>query len=362
MTTLTRTAKSAKGKLALTLFSGLAAFGATTVLGAAKPSFSVAVSPATQTVTAGQQTSYGVTLSRQNKHTGSVAMSVTGLPAYATGTFTPQTVPGSGTASSLAVKTSVNGTTPPGTYTLTVRGTSGSTVKSATVRLTVLAQSQANFALSATPSQNVISAEESVSHQIGITRSGGFNSLVSLSVSGLPNDVSANVAPNPVAADAATVTFTGDDNPKSGTYPVTITGIGGGLTRSTSITLIVEEKRAFQIDGDAAQVLVPGAPVPLDLELTNSQNFAIEVTELVVSVEPGTSEPGCDGERNYSVEQIPASLDPLELPANSTRTLSQLGVADADKPTVKMNDLLAVNQDACKGATVFLDYTGTAAK
>jgi len=39
---LTRTAKSAKGKLALALFSALAVIGATSVLGAPKPSFNVA--------------------------------------------------------------------------------------------------------------------------------------------------------------------------------------------------------------------------------------------------------------------------------------------------------------------------------
>src|SRR5688500_16003363 len=173
ITQLTRTAKSAKGKLALTLFSALAVFGATTVLGAPKPHFSVAAAPATQTVTAGQNAGYGITINRQNKHTGPVALSVADLPANSTATFSPATVTGSGTSSSLGVKTGVGGTTPAGSYTLSIRGTSGGVTSTTTATLVVVSQEQPNFALAGTPSRSVISADDAASYTIGITRSGG---------------------------------------------------------------------------------------------------------------------------------------------------------------------------------------------
>ena len=96
--------------------------------------------------------------------------------------------------------------------------------------------------------------------------------------------------------------------------------------------------------------------------LTNSNNFTLQVTDLAAAVDHQTSSAGCDGGDNFSVEPIPAARYPLSLPANSTRTLSQLGIADADKPAVVMNDLLTVNQDACKGVTVYFHYSGTATK
>ena len=361
---ITSLTKSAKGKLALTLLSGLAAFGATSVLGAPKPSFSVSASPATQTVTAGQNASYTVAIKRQNKHTGAVAMSVQGFPAgsHMTGSFNPPTVPASGVASTLTVNTNQGGTTPPGPYTLTVKGTSGSEQRTATVRLTVVGASQANFALSATPTQSVISAEDSTSHQIGIARSGGYSDAVGFSASGLPNGVSAGFSANPVFGNDTTLTFTSDHNPKPGTYTVTVTGIGFDaqeLTRSVTVLLTVEEKAPFEIDGDAAQSLVPGSPVPLDMVVTNPHNFPLEITQLHVSVDPNTSAANCDGDDNYSVQQVPAADYPLTLPAHATRTLTQLG---ATKPTVTMNDLVGVNQDACKSATVFFNYTGAATK
>jgi hypothetical protein len=63
-----------------------------------------------------------------------VAMSVTGLPTGATGTFAPTSVTTSGT-STLTVGTSQS--TPAGTYPLTIRGTNGTKVHTASVTLVV---------------------------------------------------------------------------------------------------------------------------------------------------------------------------------------------------------------------------------
>ena len=58
---------------------------------------------------------------------------------------------------------------------------------------------------------------------------------------------------------------------------------------------------------------------------------------------------------------MPAARYPITLPAGQTRTLSQLGVADADRPQVEMLDR-PWNQDACKNAAITLDYSGSAGK
>ena len=354
---LTRTAKSAKGKLALTLFSALAVVGATTVLGAPKPSFTVTVAPASQTVTAGQNTSDGVTIKRQNKHTAAVALSVSGLPSNATATFTPSTIPGSGSSATLGVKTNQGGTTPPGTYTLAITGTGGGATGSTTARLVVVAAAQPNFALTATPSRSVLSSDDSAMHQVGIARSGGYTGAVALSVSGLPNQVSAQFLPSSTSGNSSILTFVSGENPKPGSYPVVVTGTGSGMTRSASITLIVEEKSAFGISGGPVDGLAPGAAVPVALSLTNPQNFPIQVTGITVSIDPASSVAGCDAAENYSVQQIPGDRYPLSIPANSTRTLT-----GSDRPVLMMDNSLTVNQDACKAATIYLDYSGAATK
>jgi len=69
----------------------------------------------------GSSTTYAVTISRTNL-SSSIDMSVSGLPAGATGTFSPD--PATGTSSTLTITTSKSGTvTPVGSYPLVLKGT-----------------------------------------------------------------------------------------------------------------------------------------------------------------------------------------------------------------------------------------------
>jgi len=98
--------------------------------------FTIAVSPASQTVTAGSGTSYSVTTTAENGFAGNVALSVSGLPSGATGAFSPASISGSGT-STLTITTTSSAAA--GTYTLTITGSSGSLNHTASVKLVVSA-------------------------------------------------------------------------------------------------------------------------------------------------------------------------------------------------------------------------------
>ncbi len=107
--------------------------------------------------------------------------------------------------------------------------------------------------------------------------------------------------------------------------------------------------------------LFPGRKAPLDFSVSNPNNFSIRITNLAVAVEEATDKPGCSGTQNFRIDQIPAARYPITLPANQTKTLSQLGVAAGDRPQVEMLDH-PWNQDACKQATIRLAYGGSAGK
>lgn len=111
---------------------------------AVSQNFSLSASPASASVAAGSGTNFGVSVSPVNGFTGTVNLSVSGLPSGATGSFTPSSVSNGSGSSTLAVSTS--STTPAGAYTLTITGTSGSLTQTATVALTV------NAATGGTPS------------------------------------------------------------------------------------------------------------------------------------------------------------------------------------------------------------------
>lgn len=109
--------------------------------------FSIGASPSSQTVTAGTSTSYIVTLAALNGYSSAVNLSVSGLPAGASATFSPNPVtptPG-GALSTLHVTTGA--TTPAGTYSLTLTGT-GTDAAATTHTTTVAAQVSSDVFLS----------------------------------------------------------------------------------------------------------------------------------------------------------------------------------------------------------------------
>jgi hypothetical protein len=111
--------------------NGLAGFTA----GPPAPDFSLAVSPSSQTVAQGGATGYTVTLSPQNGFSDVVALSVSGLPAGATGGFSPAFVSAASTTSTLTVTAPAG--TAAGTYSVTISGTNGTLTRTATASLTV---------------------------------------------------------------------------------------------------------------------------------------------------------------------------------------------------------------------------------
>lgn len=370
---MTRTAKSARRKLALTLFSALAVIGvagATLIYAASiQPDFRITATPTQQTVGQGQSAEYAIAIARDNSFSEPVALTASVLPNTSNTSvgFTPNPVLGSANESIVTIRTNVNGTTPTGNYQVTITGAGGDVTKSTTVSLTVVGQDQASFALNATPSSRVTAENDTESYSLAISRTGGFQGAVALSTSGLPNDVTGSFGTsNPVAGSQATFTVSAGHNPKPGDYAVLITGTGfQGTTqikRTISVQLTVEEKKPLRISGDAPAGLAPGDSVPVDLVLSNPHNFELQVRDLAVAVDRNTGVPGCSGQQNFSVLQIPDTKYPLNLPANATRNLSQLGLTEPDEqPQIVMNDL-PVNQDSCRGATLFLRHSGWATK
>jgi hypothetical protein len=96
--------------------------------------FALSASPSSVTVSRGKSAKYTVAVSVTGGSVGNVSLTVAGLPAGTTAAFSPNPV-GSPGSSALTVKTTSS--TPRGTYTLRITGTSGSLVHNATATLTV---------------------------------------------------------------------------------------------------------------------------------------------------------------------------------------------------------------------------------
>ncbi|HEV8348136.1 MAG TPA: galactose oxidase-like domain-containing protein, partial [Vicinamibacterales bacterium] len=135
--------------------------------------FSLSATPASRTVLPGGSTTYTATLNPGTGFTGTVNFSVTGLPSGATASFAPTSLTTSG-STTLSVATS--GTTPPGTYPLTIRGTSGPLTRTVNVTLVV----NGDFSISATPASITINRGGTAVYTVTITAGTGFSGTVAL--------------------------------------------------------------------------------------------------------------------------------------------------------------------------------------
>ena len=194
--------------------------------------FSVSATPSSRTVIPGASDGYTATIASINQFTGTVAMTVTGLPTGATATFTPDHVAGSG-STALAVSTSSS--TPAGTYQLTIKGTSGPLTRTATVTLVV----SGDFSLSATPSSRTIAPDGRTTYTVAA--SPGSSGTIALAISGLPKFANASFNPSTISGSGtSTLTINTNKNVARGTYTLTITGTAGGTPKTTNVTLVIQ--------------------------------------------------------------------------------------------------------------------------
>src|SRR3989449_193010 len=203
----------------------------------ATPDCALSAAPASRTVAQGGSTTYTANISRLGGFTGGVTFSVTGLPAGATGTFNPN--PATANSSTLTVTTAA--TTPTGSFGLTITGGSAALSRTPSVTLVMTAPAAGDFSLSASPSSQTVSQGDSASYTLSITRSGSFTAAVTFSVSGLPAGATASFSPNPATGNSSLTINTNEQATPQGSYVLTITGVGGGLTRVTSATLVVTD-------------------------------------------------------------------------------------------------------------------------
>jgi uncharacterized membrane protein len=96
--------------------------------------FSISATPASLTITRGQSADYTVTVTALSGFTGTVKLSVTGVPASTFYQFGSSSITGSGNTT---LGISPGSSASPGTYTLTITGTSSPLTHSAQVSLVI---------------------------------------------------------------------------------------------------------------------------------------------------------------------------------------------------------------------------------
>lgn len=216
----------------------------------AVPDFSVSCSPASLTVQRGGSAATTCTVASSGGFSSAVSLSCASLPAGVTCTPSPNPVtpPANGNVNS-SVTFAANSSATLGTVTVQVNGTSGATVRSANVSLTV---TQPDFSVACSPASLTLPRNQSRTSTCTVTSTGGFSSAVALACSGVPSGVTCTPSPASVTPPAngsanSTVTFTASGSATLGTFGVTVSGTSGATVRNATITLTVNNPLAVAI-------------------------------------------------------------------------------------------------------------------
>lgn len=214
---------------------------ALTVNAAATPAFTVSASPTSLSVAQGSSGSSTISTTVSGGFNSAISLSASGLPAGVTASFNPTSIAAPGSGSS-TVTFAASSTATTGTTNVTINANGGGIAHSVTIALTITATATPSFTVSASPTSVSVAQGGSGTSTISTSVSGGFNSAISLSASGLPSGVTASFNPGSFAAPgngSSTLTFSASSTATTGTTNVTVTASGGGITQTVTISLTV---------------------------------------------------------------------------------------------------------------------------
>ena len=308
--TLTASSAAAIGQFTLTITGTCGTQTATTTvsLGVVAPTFTLEAQSGLK-IDQGSNSSSFVVLTPFYGFTGSVNLSVSGLPSGVTASFSPNPTTSSATLTLTATSTAATGQ-----YTLTITGTSGTQTASTTITLGVYAPS---FTLSDSGGVTVGQGTSSTSN-VYINSLNGFTGSVSLSVSGLPSGVSASFSPNPASAiTAGTLTLTAASTASLGQYTVTITGRSGSQTATTPLTITIYPP-SFTLSDNGGVTIGQGASSTSSVSITPLYGFTGSMSLSVSGLPNGVT-------ASFSPNPAPPSAvgSTLTLTATNSASLGQ---------------------------------------
>ncbi len=143
----------------------------------------------------------------------------------------------------------------------------------------------AGFQLSASPSSLTISPGASATTTITMQDVDGFTGSATLSVTGLPNGVTASFGTNPVTGSSL-LTLTVSSSAVRGSYLVTITGTSGSVTSIASLALEVNAPGFSIAPSSGTMIFSAGTSLENTVTVTGYAGFTGSVSLAVTSILP----------------------------------------------------------------------------
>ncbi len=265
------------------------------------PDFTLSLNPTSLTVQQGGSGTTELTVSPQNGFTGTVSLSLENAPAGVTLSPTSVNVTGSGPVRQTLTVSVASGVVP-GSYTLTLRATSGSISKTATLTLTVTTPPPPpDFTISLNPTSLEVEQGGNGTTELTITPQNGFTGTVSLSLENAPDGVTLSppsvdvTGTNPVKQN---LTLSVDSAVVPDTYSLRVRATSGNLTRRVDLSLRVLPTGPHTLNG---VVVSEGAGAPVGGSTLNLY-FQGTLLRTVTS----------DAEGRFTFDRLPEGIYRLE--------------------------------------------------
>ncbi len=267
--TLTFTGTDTAGTAGIGPHTATTALTVTSATPPPSPDFSLSLAPASLSITVGSSGQTAVSVAAINGFTDKVTLAITGLPAGVTAApVSTQASVGTPDAVVFTVSSSATaGITP-----ITITGTDGTLLHTATLSLSVVAPAGApDFSFSVNPGSLTIAVGGTAQAGLSATALGSFQGNVNVAITGLPTGVKVSpVTPSLTPGLPQFVTFTVASTTAAGTYTVTFTGTGGTNQHTATMSLIIISPAPPQ---DFSLTL---APTSLSLAQGASQSVIVE--------------------------------------------------------------------------------------
>lgn len=264
------------------------------------PDFTISAEHNAQTISQGTTATFPITIQSVNGLSSPVSLYALNLPPglVAQGTsWSPQTV----TPSSCGMATSVlsiatNGTTQTGTFPIILRAVSGGIAHEIPVTLTI--GTGGDFTISVTPPARNITQGDSATFTLTLTSQNGFSSPISIYPLNLPPGYVAQgtalsdstVTPPANGSATTTLTILTGGSTQTGTFPITLRGVGSGLTHETSVelTIVPLPNNAFTLSATPVkQVVSQGGEASFTVTVMSQNGFSGPVSMSTSTLPPG---------------------------------------------------------------------------
>src|SRR5438309_11301859 len=316
--------------------------------------FSVSSSPSNLSLFAGTSGSSTVITSGLNGFTGSVTLSTTVSPAAGiTVSLNPSTVNVAGGTANSTLLVSTTKNTPPGSYAVTVKGTSGAFSHSSTLTVSVTTCSGCtrDFNVTITPSFVALDLGSSKSSTAVVKSIFGFTGSITLAASVSQTGLACSLSPTSVSLGVSANSTLTCNGSNSGGYIVTVVARNAtGWQHSATANFRVQD---FTINDPSTLSLIAGQQGTSIVSLGSLYGF-VGTVSITSSVSPGAS--------GLSVSISPSSVS---LGANGTGTTTLTVQTSASTTRILYTVLLnstsrAINHRVSLALNVTADFTMTA--